>query len=502
MDTAVYDDGDNQLPHTHPMPQAAVSSAADGSCVPSKPALKSTRSLSDSEGTPHKLSPSPHIFASPRKQSQDDSGIRDSDRGHAGANALGRSRLGHTSDDSDMGAALPVTPRRTAFGTRGGLSLQMTGLGNTAGSGPSKAQEQGLLGTPPAGAFARPHTAGAAPSTANGPPQSPRLPEHATGSPSIYASPPTGNLLPRRSRGLDFSRAATSLHHSTLAADQTSPEASPTIGSRAMNITGGGSGLGHSYKRRSGEYGGLVGSGLDPLWGMGLGGHGGERMHMATSLGSVSNMVSDASSSSEDDDIMDEDMDDGFITTPQVSKTGPLPVPGAKPMSGPPWMPGSPAIAGPLSFQQRQLRPRKRLRQRGPLAAGMGMAALGASPAGAGLGLGLSRSPPAAGAGLAMSNMNAPGNGSGATKEYPNPHSRRESISWAANQLHISGSESDDNLKTQGEASDAMLATPSRDGSRVVRRVVTRRGNMLVWLVPAQQVTPSSSAHDVLKSTL
>lgn len=60
--------------------------------------------------------------------------------------------------------------------------------------------------------------------------------------------------------------------------------------------------------------------------------------------------------------------------------------------------------------------------------------------------------------------------------------SRRESISWAANQLHISGSESDDGtLKSTLENADNLPVTPGRDGQRgVIRRVVTRRGNMLV----------------------
>jgi hypothetical protein len=61
-------------------------------------------------------------------------------------------------------------------------------------------------------------------------------------------------------------------------------------------------------------------------------------------------------------------------------------------------------------------------------------------------------------------------------------HARRESISWAANQLHISGNESDDGtLKSTLENVDGMPITPGRDGQRgVIRRVVTRRGNMLV----------------------
>jgi hypothetical protein len=474
MDTPIWYDDDAACQVTR------IAKAGDR-VAPAKPTMKSQRSLSDSEGTP-KLSPSPHIFASPRKQARDDSSIRDSDHDHVGTANAARGRGGHTGTGEPAQAyvvstpSVPVTPRRrAALGTRSGLSLQMPGMGSSNSS--DQTQGQGRLGTPPPSAFARP----ASMSAGNCPPQSPKLPEHAAASlsPSVYASPPTGNLLPRRSRGLDFSRAATSLHHSTLAADQTSPESSPTIGSRAMNIPGGGVGH-HGYKRRSGEYGMLMGGGLDPLWGLGAGT--GERTIMASSLGSVSNMVSDASSSSEDDDFMDEDVDEAFITTPQITKSGPLPVTGARPSTSGSWIPGSPAVTGPLSFQQRQLRPRKRLRQRGPLAAGAGMVAAGASPAsgaglGLGLGLGLSRSPPGPGAAGMVMQISAP-----AVKEYPNPHSRRESISWAANQLHISGSESDENHKVQGETNEALMSTPSRDGSKVVRRVVTRRGNMLVSL--------------------
>ena len=48
----------------------------------------------------------------------------------------------------------------------------------------------------------------------------------------IYASPTS--VLPRRSRGLEFSRACTHLHHSTLA--ESSPDTSPVISSKGVNI--------------------------------------------------------------------------------------------------------------------------------------------------------------------------------------------------------------------------------------------------------------------------
>ena len=348
--------------------------------------MSKTRSLSDGGGTPQKLSPSPLIIEASRRTSKDDSSIR----------------------DSSTTTTLPVTPRRSDFPLRG-LSLQM----------PARAS------TPPAQQ-----------SPAYVKPLSPKL-DHS----QIYASPT--NILPRRSRGLDFSRAATSLHHSTLA-EQSSPDSSPTIGGRAMNIPG----------RRGGEYGPPEQT-SNSLWSM-MGNQ--ERMHISSSLGSTTNLGSDSSSTSDEDEIMDEDMlDDAYVTTPQVNKMG-TPA-GILPAASANWGGGSPAVNSLLSFQQRQHRrkpPKKKLR--GPLGLGFGSSSTASTN--------LSKSPPGS--------VNPFGN-MAISKEMSAPHSRRESISWAANQLHISGSESDENLKQQidGEA----VVDPQ---NRVIRRVVTRRGNLLV----------------------
>jgi D-3-phosphoglycerate dehydrogenase len=285
-------------------------------------------------------------------------------------------------------------------------------------------QPAGVLDTAPASSASQP--AGAHVRTAA--PLSPKL-EH------IYASPSPTNFLPRRSRGLDFSRAATSLHHSTLA-DQASPDSSPTIGSRAMNIPG----------ARAADYGGPEQSSTS-LWSM-MGDQ--ERMQISSSLGSTSQAILDSSSSSDDDIMMDEDMDDAYVTTPSLQKLG---MPAAM---GTPWMPASPAVINLPSFQQRQRQrqrkpPRKRVR--GPLGLGF------QSPAAPGI---TSRSPP--NSFLAANDMS--------------PHARRESISWAANQLHISGNESDDNHSRQLDGVESPLR-PS-----IVRRAVTRRGNLLVCCTP------------------
>lgn len=335
---------------------AGTPSAAVGLSPAGKP---KTRSLSDSEGTPNKLSPSPRIYETSRRTSKDDSNLKS--------------------------LQPPVTPRRPLF-PRGGLSLQLPRRESTP---------------PPAavsGVFAKPA------------PLSPQL-DHS----HSYASPT--HILPRRSRGLDFSRAATSLHHSTLAG-QSSPDSSPTTGGKAMNIPTRRDGFGGGAERTS-----------TSLWSM-MGSQ--EKMNLSHSLGSTQAVGSDSSSSSDDDDIMDEDMDEPYVTTPQVSKAGPS---GAF---------GSPAMGSLMSFKQRQ-RNRKPIKKKGRGPVGLGFNNSGGSS--------ISNSPP---------------NNSAAA--------RRESISWQANQLHISGLEGDEHARASSEADGI-----SSDGQRsVVRRAVTRRGNLLV----------------------
>ncbi|KAJ9133069.1 f-actin-capping subunit alpha protein [Pleurostoma richardsiae] len=373
---------------------AGDKTGAGGTRVIERSPMKKTRSLSDGGGTPQKLSPSPHIIEAARRTSKDD-----------------------TSLPGSTPVTTPVTPRRSEFPLRGsGFSLQM----------PPRAS------TPPA-QQSSPYVKPA--------PLSPKL-DHS----QIYASPTT-NILPRRSRGLDFSRAATSLHHSTLA-EQSSPDSSPTMGGRAMNIP----------HRRGGEYGGTEQS-SNSLWSV-MANH--DRMHISSSLGSTTNLGSDTSSTSDDDDLMDEDMmDEAYITTPQVTKTG-TPMGVNSPHAAWAVGGGSPAVNSLLSFQQRQ-RPRKL-----PKKKVMGSHGLGFHPSTISS-QNLSKSPP--------TNLASFGN-IASTKEIQAPHARRESISWAANQLHISGSESDENMKSQIDV-DGVLGPGADAQNRVIRRVVTRRGNLL-----------------------
>jgi hypothetical protein len=191
-----------------------------------------------------------------------------------------------------------------------------------------------------------------------------------------------------------------------------------------------------------------------------------DRMVVSSSLGSVNMLLgSDSSgSNSDDDDLMDaDDIDDSILTTPQINKmSGPFgTIPQNSPGNG--WVGQSPAVSSLMDFQ------RARLRHKSRKSSSSGSGNSMVSPS--------SKSPPT------MRSVESMNNGY-FNREMPSEglHSRRESISWAANQLHISGSESDDGtLKSTLESTDGMPITPGRDGQRgVIRRAVTRRGNMLV----------------------
>jgi hypothetical protein len=301
-------------------------------------------------------------------------------------------------DDNTLDS--PITPRRPAFTVRG-LSLQLPSVD----------------GMPTESAYSRV-------------PLAPQV-DHA----STYGSPAS---VPRRSRGLDFSRAATHLHHFTLA-EQSSPDSSPTIGGRGMNIP----------NRRSGLFGTAESTSATSasLW-TSMGGPD-RTTTMSSSLGSVNMLGSDSSSSdSGEDDTMDADeVDESILTTPQVHRgMGPFGL-GVQASPGSNWMGmPSPARNSLRNFQRARIRTGKKVRKTNRSGSGGGAA------------------------------LTSP-----CSKSPPNPRSRRESISWAANQLHISGSESDDGvLKANLDNTDGVPITPGRDGQRgVIKRAVTRRGNML-----------------------
>ncbi|RYO93031.1 hypothetical protein DL764_008051 [Monosporascus ibericus] len=367
-----------------------------------------SRSLSDGGGT--QLSPSPRIIEAARCTSKDDSSLP-----HVIVN---NSNSNNNNQDRDIDP--PVTPHRpdSLFRASGmNLSLQMPQRDQTS---PIPAAD-----TPAVSAH---HLRHAMTPT----PLSPKL-DHS----QIYASPT--NILPRRSRGLDFSRAATSLHHSTLA-EQSSPDSSPTIGGRAMNIPG----------RGSGEYGAEQSS--NSLWSM-MGVR--ERSNLSGSVGSANNMVgSDSSSSSDGENLMDDDMEDAIMSTPHVARSnsqlGNQTI--GRGNSVVPWLPdSSPAVSSLSNFRSRPRRQSKR-KLRGLL----GLGFKSATPAT------LSKSPP--------------NNVVKEKRDAAIPQPRRESISWAANQLRISSTEAEEKGMDAGD----ILSASGKDGQRgVVKRVVTRRGNLL-----------------------
>lgn len=255
----------------------------------------------------------------------------------------------------------------------------------------------------------------------------------------------SASMLPRRSRGMDFSRAATNLHHSTLA-EQSSPDSSPTTNSRMMNIPNKINGI----SQINGEY--LANSGF--LWSAG---GNSDQMNLSSSLGST-NLIAGSDSSenySDEDDLMD-DIDDSILTTPLVKASNDL----NQDVLGDIWQGQSLAARSPISFQRSNLRNWKK---RNNISRGCWNATL---------------SPNSKSSSRIYSHEGV----QAWEKQVDTKHSRRESISWAANQLNISGSENDDGPSTYTyDSLDGSPVTPCREGQRgVIRRPVTRRGNLLV----------------------
>ncbi|KAF2837464.1 hypothetical protein M501DRAFT_986279 [Patellaria atrata CBS 101060] len=313
---------------------------------------------------------------------------------------LRKSKDDHTIQD-------PKTPKRPEFLTRG-LSLQMPlkefGIQNPA-------------------------------SYANRVPLSPQLDSRST-----YASP--ASLLPRHSRGLDFSRACTNLHHSTLA--ESSPDSSPTITQKGMMIPP--RTRPNSMSLESPNING------GPLWSSM-----GDRTAPSSSVGSVNMLGSDSSTSDSDDaDLIDgEENEDPMIMTPHVFRPGNVSSAiGAPTISSPSgWPKNISAAPGTASFVWQRSRLRKG-RSRKSSSSASGHSSM-ASPGPA--------SPP-----QARSQENS---GSYFAREIvmKNAGSRRESLTMVTNDLHISsGNDSGD------EASAAPPHTPG-----VIRRHVVRRGNLL-----------------------
>ncbi|PKX95345.1 uncharacterized protein P174DRAFT_386740 [Aspergillus novofumigatus IBT 16806] len=272
-------------------------------------------------------------------------------------------------------------------------------------------------------------------SVPNRAPLSPKL-----DSSQIYGSP--GSVLPRRSRGLDFSRACTNLHHSIIA--ESSPDSSPTVGGRGVTIP----------QRR----GSLGSTSMGPFSTSGPA----DRTAISSSVSSVNMMESDTSSSEEDDEPMIGDRDDMMIaSTPQANKMvgGPSPfAAGNVPSPGNDWMGGySQAAASLLSFQRARFR-KGRSRHSSSSASGNSSKQ---SPG--------PLSPPV------MKSIENPNGGYFGSKQGLGP--RRESLSLGTGDLRLSDL-SDEGESRHGHSSAGGSASESGPLG-VIRRAVTRRGSLL-----------------------
>ncbi|KAJ6014180.1 hypothetical protein N7540_008771 [Penicillium herquei] len=257
----------------------------------------------------------------------------------------------------------------------------------------------------------------------------------------IYGSP--GSVLPRRSRGLDFSRACTNLHHSTLA--ESSPDSSPTIGGRGMIIP----------QRR-----GSLGSTSVPLFSTS---GPADRTAISSSVSSVNMLESDTSSSDDDDDAIMGDRDDVMLNTPQANRmaSGPSPFTTGNIQSpGNDWMGGySQATASLMSFQRARFR-KGRSRHSSSSASGNSSKP---SPG--------PHSPPV------MKSVENPTGGYFAHRQSIS--TRRESLSLGTRDLRLS------DLSDDGESLAVRAGSPTggshSDGGPlgVIRRAVTRRGSLL-----------------------
>lgn len=321
----------------------------------------------------------------------------------------------------DTAIADPVTPLRASFHVRG-LSLHM----------PSKDSLEA-------------DTA----STVTGIPLSPKL-----DSSHIYGSP--ASMLPRRSRGLDYTRACTNLHHSTLA--EASPDASPITG-RGITIPG----------RRS-FANNVLDSPSNPsngLWGLSN-----DRTTLSSSVSSVNMLGSDSDSdsdSSSDEMAIDRETDDPVLNTPAVSRLSGGLMPALTNSPGMEWLNNqpSPAQASLMSFQPhlmsfRRARTRKGKSQHSSSSVSMNSSKPSSGP----LSPGILKS---------VENGGSSYFGSGLTRQQV--QSRRESLSLGTNDLNLSDSE--DNATHKSHAGQSLSDMDAEGPRGVIRRAVTRRGNLL-----------------------
>jgi hypothetical protein len=268
---------------------------------------------------------------------------------------------------------------------------------------------------------------------------------------NTYGAP--ASMLPRRSRGLDFARACTNLHHSTLA--ESSPDSSPTISGRGLQIP----------PRRSLGSNSVLDSPSNMTSSMWSTMPHSDRTMASSSVSSINMLDSDTSSTtSSDEEPMDKDMEDPMLTTPHVSKLSNNFMSGAVNSPGADWMGNqfSPAAASLMSFQRARMR-----KGRSTHSSSSGNSS---KPSPAPL------SPPLM---KSIEHSNANYFQPGLTRQQV--QSRRESLSLGTGDLHLSDSGDEDAKTSDGkDASGNTTSTSSTQSPRgVIRRPVTRRSNLL-----------------------
>ena len=281
-----------------------------------------------------------------------------------------------------------------------------------------------------------------------------------------YPSP--ASVLPRRSRGMDFARAATSLHHSTLA--ESSPESSPVVGSRSGMMP------------RKGLFiptGSMVvpdSPSMIPntLWSTMANA---EKSQLSSSVGSSNMMEYESGSSSSDcDAVMDAEDDDTIHMTPQAYNTvNGFMNPFGAPLVNSPGGDGvgeySPAASKLMSYQRARVKARKNRMSSSSASAHSSMCSPGPS------------SPPL----LRSIESNINGGYFPDDIARKEVNSRRESLSLGTNDMQLSDAEQSEDggeLRRIHSHEDVPIpapVTPSIEERRsVIRRAVTRRTNMLV----------------------
>ncbi|WEW58674.1 hypothetical protein PRK78_004142 [Emydomyces testavorans] len=283
--------------------------------------------------------------------------------------------------------------------------------------------------------------------TPNRAPVSPKLE-----STQIYTSP--SSVLPRRSRGLDFSRASTNLHHSTLA--EASPDSSPVVGARGVSIP----------QRRAGNGCGFA-SPNNHIWS--ASGYG-DRNAISSSVSSINMLDSDSSSCSDDDDdasLLALERGEPVITPSQatgsVQSLSNAASPNVAQIPAADWMHG---LSKPSLMSFQRARYRSRTRHNSTSTSG-------------------NSSRPSPGPKSPSVGKNIETFPSGYfSKEaiMADVKSRRESLSLGTSDLHLSDmSDGEPKHVASGSSAGSLGGGSNPEFARrgVIRRTVTRRGNLL-----------------------